>query len=32
VKRPQAKAHFAKAIEDMYTELAAVREHGKKLL
>ncbi|KAF5786349.1 putative long-chain-fatty-acid--CoA ligase [Helianthus annuus] len=32
VKRPQAKAHFAKAIADMYEEVAASESSGKRVL
>lgn len=32
VKRPQARAQFAKDIEEMYTELAAKEQHHRSLL
>ncbi|KAI3788752.1 hypothetical protein L2E82_01526 [Cichorium intybus] len=32
VKRPQAKAYFAKAIENMYEEVSASESSGRKLL
>nr|XP_043623377.1 long chain acyl-CoA synthetase 6, peroxisomal-like [Erigeron canadensis] len=32
VKRPQAKAYFAKAIADMYEEVAASESSGRKIL
>ena len=32
VKRPQAKAYFAKAIADMYEEIAASESSGQRVL
>ncbi|KAK9059984.1 hypothetical protein SSX86_020688 [Deinandra increscens subsp. villosa] len=32
VKRPQAKAYFAKAIADMYEEVAASESSGRRVL
>lgn len=32
MKRPQAKAYFAKAIDDMYAELSASDASARKLL